>query len=73
MRLPPAEQEEFEALLWQGHTASLSPRQEARLRVLVGLRNPGAQSLPLPQLVAAGMVVHGVDVLRALLVEEAAD
>lgn len=72
MKLSPAEQEEFEALLWQGHTGTLTPGEEARLRVLVGLRNPGVQAFPLPQLVKAGLLVHGVDVLRAL-VEEVAD
>ncbi|MEA3202471.1 MAG: hypothetical protein QOI63_137 [Thermoplasmata archaeon] len=70
MKLPPAEQEEFEALLWKGHTASLSAGEEVRLRHLVGMRNPAAQALPLPQLVNAGLVAHGADVLLRALVED---
>jgi hypothetical protein len=66
--LEPAEQREFEALLWQGWNARLSPYQESRLRHLLGRKNPGAQTLPLPQLVHAGMIAHGASLFLEALI-----
>jgi hypothetical protein len=72
MRLSPAQQEEFEVLLWKGHTSLLTAPEEERLRELVGIRNPAMQGLhySLPELVNAGLVAHGVDVLLKALAEE---
>ncbi len=68
----PGERRALEGILLKEVQGAFDPRDEPLLRVLVGQANPGAETLPLPNLIRASHIAYGVQVAYDLLERAAA-
>lgn len=66
----PPERRELEGILLKEVQGRFDPADEPRLRTLVGKANPGAEGLPLPNLIRASHIAYGVQVAYDLLASE---